>query len=65
MFLFQILYTPPLPEAEHYYVEAKLWTSAMSMYRQLEKWEDPRAGAVAAGVRNKRRRSNRIFEIDP
>merc|ERR1719181_348821 len=29
-----------LKKAEHYYVEAKMWTSAMSMYRQLEKWED-------------------------
>ena len=29
-----------LKKAEHYYVEAKMWTSAMSMYRQLEKWEE-------------------------
>ena len=29
-----------LRKAEHYYVEAKMWTSAMSMYRQLEQWED-------------------------
>jgi len=38
-----------LKKAEHYYVEAKMWTSAMSMYRQLEKWEDAKRVAKANG----------------
>mmetsp|Transcript_43192 Transcript_43192/g.92156 ORF Transcript_43192/g.92156 Transcript_43192/m.92156 type:complete len:1765 (-) Transcript_43192:92-5386(-) len=38
-----------LKKAEHYYVEAKLWTSAMSMYRQLEKWEDAKRVAKVHG----------------
>jgi intraflagellar transport protein 172 len=38
-----------LKKAEHYYVEAKMWTSAMSMYRQLEKWEDAKRVAKAHG----------------
>lgn len=38
-----------LKKAEHYYVEAKMWTSAMSMYRQLEKWEDAKRVAKIHG----------------
>jgi len=38
-----------LKKAEHYYVEAKMWTSAMSMYRQLEKWEDAKRVAKMHG----------------
>merc|ERR1719181_1177479 len=38
-----------LKKAEHYYVEAKMWTSAMSMYRQLEKWEDAKRVAKVHG----------------
>mmetsp|Transcript_2625 Transcript_2625/g.6756 ORF Transcript_2625/g.6756 Transcript_2625/m.6756 type:complete len:1758 (-) Transcript_2625:76-5349(-) len=38
-----------LKQAERYYVEAKLWTSAMSMYRQLEKWEDAKRVAKQHG----------------
>eukprot|EP00929_Paragymnodinium_shiwhaense_P046200 TRINITY_DN2351_c0_g3_i1.p1 TRINITY_DN2351_c0_g3~~TRINITY_DN2351_c0_g3_i1.p1 ORF type:complete len:1765 (+),score=574.01 TRINITY_DN2351_c0_g3_i1:160-5454(+) len=38
-----------LKKAEHYYVEAKMWTSAMSMYRQLEKWEDAKRVAKLHG----------------
>merc|ERR1719265_2741133 len=38
-----------LKKAEHYYVEAKMWTSAMSMYRQLEKWEDAKRVAKTHG----------------
>lgn len=38
-----------LKKAEHYYVEAKMWTSAMSMYRQLEKWEDAKRVAKQHG----------------
>mmetsp|Transcript_17930 Transcript_17930/g.51630 ORF Transcript_17930/g.51630 Transcript_17930/m.51630 type:complete len:974 (+) Transcript_17930:3-2924(+) len=38
-----------LTKAEHYYVEAKMWTSAMSMYRQLEKWEDAKRVAKLHG----------------
>eukprot|EP00932_Pfiesteria_piscicida_P003605 SRR837773.13511.p2 GENE.SRR837773.13511~~SRR837773.13511.p2 ORF type:complete len:553 (-),score=239.92 SRR837773.13511:670-2187(-) len=38
-----------LKKAEHYYVEAKMWTSAMSMYRQLEKWEDAKRVAKFHG----------------
>lgn len=38
-----------LKKAEHYYVEAKMWTSAMSMYRQLEKWEDAKRVAKHHG----------------
>jgi len=38
-----------LKKAEHYYIEAKMWTSAMSMYRQLEKWEDAKRVAKVHG----------------
>eukprot|EP00913_Durusdinium_trenchii_P007895 g7407.t1 len=38
-----------LKKAEHYYVEAKMWTSAMSMYRQLEQWEDAKRVAKMHG----------------
>merc|ERR1719428_1133753 len=38
-----------LKKAEHYYVEAKMWTSAMSMYRQLEKWDDAKRVAKVHG----------------
>lgn len=38
-----------LKKAEHYYVEAKMWTSAMSMYRQLEKWDDAKRVAKLHG----------------
>eukprot|EP00929_Paragymnodinium_shiwhaense_P046199 TRINITY_DN2351_c0_g1_i1.p1 TRINITY_DN2351_c0_g1~~TRINITY_DN2351_c0_g1_i1.p1 ORF type:complete len:1763 (+),score=565.99 TRINITY_DN2351_c0_g1_i1:153-5441(+) len=38
-----------LKKAEHYYVEAQMWTSAMSMYRQLEKWEDAKRVAKMHG----------------
>jgi intraflagellar transport protein 172 len=38
-----------LKKAEHYYVEAKMWTHAMAMYRQLEKWEDAKRVAKANG----------------
>lgn len=38
-----------LKKAEHYYVEAKMWQSAMSMYRQLEKWEDAKRVAKLHG----------------
>jgi len=38
-----------LKKAEHYYVEAKMWTSAMSMYRQLEKWDDAKRVAKMHG----------------
>jgi len=38
-----------LKKAEHYYVEAKMWSSAMTMYRQLEKWEDAKRVAKIHG----------------
>eukprot|EP00811_Abedinium_folium_P026399 NODE_3885_length_1967_cov_5.998370.p1 GENE.NODE_3885_length_1967_cov_5.998370~~NODE_3885_length_1967_cov_5.998370.p1 ORF type:complete len:373 (+),score=133.33 NODE_3885_length_1967_cov_5.998370:786-1904(+) len=38
-----------LKKAEQYYVEAKMWTSAMAMYRQLEKWEDAKRVAKVHG----------------
>merc|ERR1719460_3058516 len=38
-----------LKKAEQYYVEGKLWTSAMGMYRQLEKWEDAKRVAKTHG----------------
>merc|ERR1719247_3518108 len=38
-----------LKKAEHYYVEAKMRTSAMSMYRQLEKREDAKRVAKVHG----------------
>lgn len=38
-----------LKKAEQYYVEASMWTSAMSMYRQLEKWEDAKRVARLHG----------------
>eukprot|EP00928_Gymnodinium_smaydae_P061483 TRINITY_DN45540_c0_g1_i1.p1 TRINITY_DN45540_c0_g1~~TRINITY_DN45540_c0_g1_i1.p1 ORF type:complete len:1813 (+),score=398.59 TRINITY_DN45540_c0_g1_i1:155-5440(+) len=38
-----------LKKAEHYYVEAQMWTSAMSMYRQLEHWEDAKRVAKVHG----------------
>jgi intraflagellar transport protein 172 len=38
-----------LKKAEHYYVEAKMWTSAMSMYRELGKWEDAKRVAKVHG----------------
>eukprot|EP00927_Polykrikos_kofoidii_P024133 TRINITY_DN22013_c0_g1_i2.p1 TRINITY_DN22013_c0_g1~~TRINITY_DN22013_c0_g1_i2.p1 ORF type:complete len:1608 (-),score=419.80 TRINITY_DN22013_c0_g1_i2:44-4867(-) len=38
-----------LKKAEHYYVEAKMWTNAMSMYRTLEKWDDAKRVAKMHG----------------
>uniref|UniRef100_A0A7S2Q9T2 Intraflagellar transport protein n=1 Tax=Zooxanthella nutricula TaxID=1333877 RepID=A0A7S2Q9T2_9DINO len=38
-----------LKKAEHYFVEAKMWTSAMSMYRSLEKWEEAKHVAKIHG----------------
>lgn len=38
-----------LKKPEHYYVEAKMWTRAMSMYRQLEQWEDAKRVAKMHG----------------
>jgi intraflagellar transport protein 172 len=38
-----------LKKAEQFYVEGKLWTSAMGMYRQLEKWDDAKRVAKAHG----------------
>jgi intraflagellar transport protein 172 len=38
-----------LKKAEQYYVEAKMWTSAMGMYRQLEKWDDAKRVAKMHG----------------
>lgn len=38
-----------LKKAEQYYVDAKLWTSAMGMYRQLERWDDAKRVARAHG----------------
>jgi len=38
-----------LKKAEHYYVEAKMWVNAMSMYRELEKWEDAKRVAKVHG----------------
>ena len=38
-----------LKRAEHYYVEAKTWQAAVSMYRQLEKWEDAKRVAKTNG----------------
>mmetsp|Transcript_43825 Transcript_43825/g.127597 ORF Transcript_43825/g.127597 Transcript_43825/m.127597 type:complete len:803 (-) Transcript_43825:142-2550(-) len=38
-----------LTKAEHYYVEAKMWTSAMSMYRNMERWEDAKRVAKLHG----------------
>lgn len=33
-----------LKKAEHYFVEAGMWTQAMAMYRQLDKWEEAESG---------------------
>jgi len=38
-----------LKRAEHYYVEAKTWQSGVSMYRQLEKWDDAKRVAKTHG----------------
>lgn len=38
-----------LKRAEHYYAEAKSWTSAVSMYRQLERWDDAKRVAKTHG----------------
>jgi len=38
-----------LKQAEHYYVEANMWTSAMMMYKQLEKWDDAKRVAKQHG----------------
>ena len=38
-----------LKKAEQFYVEGKLWTSAMGMYRQLERWDDAKRVAKAHG----------------
>jgi intraflagellar transport protein 172 len=38
-----------LKKAEQFYVEGKLWTQAMGMYRQLEKWDDAKRVAKAHG----------------
>ncbi|CAD7963993.1 unnamed protein product [Amoebophrya sp. A25] len=38
-----------LKRAEHYYVEAKCWTNAVSMYRQIESWDDAKRVAKTHG----------------
>ncbi|CAD7965624.1 unnamed protein product [Amoebophrya sp. A120] len=38
-----------LKRAEHYFVEAKCWTNAVSMYRQIENWDDAKRVAKQHG----------------
>jgi len=38
-----------LKKAEHYFIEAGMWTQAMSMYRQLDKWEEAQRVAKIHG----------------
>ena len=42
--------TIPVDSADATSNEAKMWTSAMSMYRQLEKWEDAKRVAKAPPI---------------
>eukprot|EP00397_Hematodinium_sp_SG-2012_P000872 GEMP01000873.1.p1 GENE.GEMP01000873.1~~GEMP01000873.1.p1 ORF type:complete len:1750 (+),score=429.25 GEMP01000873.1:263-5512(+) len=38
-----------LKKAEHYFVEAGMWTQAMAMYRQLDKWDEAQRVAKIHG----------------